>query len=61
MRKNRKSGGHAGPLLLAAVLLVVLTPAQALPQTEPHPLDTFLTDVLNFTKPTGIRGHRSLY
>ena len=25
-------------------------------QPEPHPLDTFLTDVLNFTDPTGIRG-----
>ena len=39
-------------------LLVVLVPAPTLAQhqTEPHPLDTFLTDVLNFTKPTGIRG-----
>jgi len=25
-------------------------------QTEPHPMDTFLTDILNFKKPTGIRG-----
>ena len=56
MRKNGKSGGHAGPPLLALVLLVFLVPAPAVAQTEPHPLDTFLTDVLNFTKPTGIRG-----
>ena len=32
----------------------------ALPSTalepEPHPLDTFLTDILNFREPTGIRG-----
>jgi len=25
-------------------------------ETEPHPLDTFLTNILNFKKPTGIRG-----
>ena len=56
MRKNRKSGGHAGPSLLAAILLVVLTPVPTIAQTEPHPLDTFLTDILNFTNPTGIRG-----
>ncbi|MYD31663.1 MAG: hypothetical protein F4201_06070 [Nitrospira sp. SB0677_bin_15] len=62
MRKNGKSEGHAGseghvgPPLLILVLLVVLTPAPAIAQTEPHPLDTFLTDILNFTKPTGIRG-----
>ena len=58
MRKNRKSGGHASPPLLALVLLVVHVPAPtpAQHQTEPHPLDTFLTDVLDFTKPTGIRG-----
>jgi len=32
----------------------------ALPSTalepEPHPLDTFLTNILNFQEPTGIRG-----
>ena len=44
--------------MLALVLLVVLAPAPtwAQHQTEPHPLDTFLTNVLNFTRPTGIRG-----
>ena len=56
MRKNGKSGAHAGFPLLTVMLLVVLTPAPTIAQTEPHPLDTFLTDVLNFTKPTGIRG-----
>ena len=56
MRKSRDSRGLAGPYLLVAVLLVVLGPAPAVAQTEPHPLDTFLTDILNFTKPTGIRG-----
>ena len=56
MRINRDSRGLAGPYSLVAVLLVVLGPAPAVAQTEPHPLDTFLTDVLNFTKPTGIRG-----
>lgn len=47
------------------VMLVVLAPAPLLLspaptwaqfQTEPHPLDTFLTDILNFKRPTGIRG-----
>lgn len=56
MRKNGKSGGRTGPPLLALVLLVFLGPASAIAQTEPHPMDTFLTDVLNFTNPTGIRG-----
>ena len=56
MRKNRDSRELAVPYLLVAVLLVVLAPAPAIAQTEPHPLDTFLTDILNFTNPTGIRG-----
>ena len=64
MRPDKRAGGHAGPPLhlhkpmLALVLLVVLAPAPTLAQhqTEPHPLDTFLTNVLNFTNPTGIRG-----
>ena len=39
-------------------LLGVMTspfPATAL-GTEPHPLDTFLTNILNFREPPGIRG-----
>ena len=47
---------HFHKPMAALVLMVVLVPAPAPAQTEPHPLDTFLTDVLNFTKPTGIRG-----
>lgn len=56
MRKNRDLRGLAGPYLLVAVFLVSLVSAPAAAQTEPHPLDTFLTDILNFTNPTGIRG-----
>lgn len=40
--------------MLACVMLPVI-PVGAL-ETEPHPLDKFLTDILNFKKPTGIRG-----
>ena len=64
MRQDKRPGGHGGPPLhlhqpmAVLLLLFVLVPAPTLAQhqTEPHPLDTFLTDVLNFTKPTGIRG-----
>ena len=48
-----------GPMCLGTVLLLGLMiaafPAHAL-ETEPHPLDTFLTGILNFQDPTGIRG-----
>lgn len=55
---RQESGGTLHKGMLALVLLVVLVPAPTLAQhqTEPHPLDTFLTNVLNFTRPTGIRG-----
>jgi len=36
-------------------LMISAVPATAL-EPEPHPLDTFLTDILNFREPTGIRG-----
>ncbi len=36
-------------------LLLSPYPTPAL-ETEPHPLDTFLTNILNFRQPTGIRG-----
>lgn len=42
--------------ILIVVMMIVLVPAVTQAQTEPHPLDTFLTDILNFTHPTGIRG-----
>lgn len=41
--------------LLFFGFLVSTFPVKAL-EPEPHPLDTFLTNVLNFKKPTGIRG-----
>ena len=37
-------------------LIILSFPVNAQYQTEPHPLDTFLTDILNFKEPTGIRG-----
>jgi len=40
------------------ILLVLITsalPASTL-EPAPHPLDTFLTNILNFREPTGIRG-----
>jgi hypothetical protein len=54
----RKLTFSFSPLGSMAVLLWLMTsalPAKAL-ETEPHPLDTFLTDILNFHEPTGIRG-----
>ena len=54
----RKSTFSFPQLCRMAVLLGLMT--SALPSTalepEPHPLDTFLTDILNFREPTGIRG-----
>lgn len=32
------------------------SPSQAQLEPDPHPLDTFLGDILNFKEPTGIRG-----
>ena len=54
----RKDTFSFSPLCRMAVLLWLITsalPATAL-EPEPHPLDTFLTDILNFHEPTGIRG-----
>ena len=42
------------------VLIMVCATLTAIPveafENEPHPLDTFLTNILNFKEPTGIRG-----
>ena len=43
-----------GMVMLLGVMVCPF-PASAL-EPEPHPLDTFLTDILNFREPTGIRG-----
>ena len=46
------------PLSFAACLGLGLTAvtAQAQLETEPHPLDTFIKGITNFSQPTGIRG-----
>ena len=38
------------------LLLLLVLPGHAQFETEPHPLDTFLKSVLDFSEPTGIRG-----
>ncbi len=68
-RVRPRRGGHRhlpGLMIVPVILFVLATapPAHSIPptslpaqfQTEPHPLDTFLTDILNFQNPTGIRG-----
>ncbi len=43
--------------VLGTMFVLLLSPdAVSALEPEPHPLDTFLTDILNFRKPTGIRG-----
>ena len=44
--------------MLAWVMVIILVPVPVVvqAQTEPHPLDVFLTDILDFTSPAGIRG-----
>jgi hypothetical protein len=42
--------------LLTFWVTLIIPPAFAQFETEPHPLDTFLTNILNFKEPTGIRG-----
>ena len=48
---------HSRSLGMAIVLGLITSalPASAL-EPAPHPLDTFLTNILNFREPTGIRG-----
>lgn len=48
------------PIFLRVLIMVcvtlIATLAGAQLQPDPHPLDTFLTNILNFKEPTGIRG-----
>lgn len=43
-------------IFIALGLMTSALPATAL-EPAPHPLDTFLTNILNFREPTGIRGN----
>ncbi len=48
-----------GSTLLGLLVFLALSGLESFSQaleTEPHPLDRFLTDILNFREPTGIRG-----
>ena len=47
--------GNGARVLIIVCLLLSPLEVQAL-EPEPHPLDTFLTNILNFKDPTGIRG-----
>lgn len=42
-------------MIIVLALITSALPARAL-EPAPHPLDTFLTNILNFREPTGIRG-----
>jgi hypothetical protein len=55
MRKIKFYHSRSLGIVLALGLIASTLPATAL-ETEPHPLDTFLTGILNFREPTGIRG-----
>ena len=55
MRKVKFYRSHFLGMVVFLGLVFSAFPATAL-EPEPHPLDTFLTAILNFRKPTGIRG-----
>ncbi|MDT7043163.1 hypothetical protein [Candidatus Nitronereus thalassa] len=58
MKKSRPEfhlPSFLGGALIASCVMLISIPAGAF-ETEPHPLDTFLTNILNFKEPTGIRG-----
>jgi len=55
MRKIEWSHSHFFGMLV--LLGLMSTPVSSLAlEPAPHPLDTFLTNILNFREPTGIRG-----
>jgi hypothetical protein len=55
MRKVKFYRSRFLGMVILLDLLFSAFPATAL-EPEPHPLDTFLTAILNFREPTGIRG-----
>jgi hypothetical protein len=54
----RKNNFYFQNLLAMMILLgLMITPISSYAlEPAPHPLDTFLTNILNFREPTGIRG-----
>ncbi len=55
MRKGTVSFSSWWRVVVLLGVMVYPFPATAL-EPAPHPLDTFLTNILNFREPTGIRG-----
>jgi hypothetical protein len=55
MRKAKFNRSRFLGMVIVLGLVFSALPSTAL-EPEPHPLDTFLTAILNFREPTGIRG-----
>ena len=55
MRNQKFSQTKLFGMIVLLGLMLTPFPATAL-EPEPHPLDTFLTAILNFREPTGIQG-----
>ena len=55
MQKVKFSYSRFWGMVMFLGLMTSALPAHAL-EPAPHPLDTFLTNILNFHEPTGIRG-----
>ena len=55
MRKAKFNRSRFLGMMFVFGLVFSALPSTAL-EPEPHPLDTFLTAILNFREPTGIRG-----
>ncbi len=55
MKKVKFSHSRFWSMVMVLAMITSAIPAHAL-EPAPHPLDTFLTNILNFREPTGIRG-----
>ncbi len=55
MKKAKFSHSLLWGMMILFGFILSSVPASAL-EPAPHPFDTFLTDILNFRQPTGIRG-----